>query len=147
MPESKPQTPTPFGPISDHLIPLMIRTCGVHRNPDGLWVFESEPVTFEKESTNGKGQVEIKTINMDLCVRAYNFELNLLEFGSDTDDKVEKAIKATTNDYMPSKRGYTSYSAMIATYKAKYLGVNPSDTPPQQVQVEEQSWEDFGVAN
>lgn len=147
MTEMKPLTPTPFGPISDHLIPLMTRTCGVHRNADGLWTFETEPVTFEKESTNAKGQVEIKTINMNLCVRAYNFELNLLEFGCDTDEKVEKAIRATTNEYMPSKRGYTSYSAMIANYRAKYLGVDPSETSPKQMQVEEQSWEDFGIAN
>ena len=104
---------TPFGRIPESLLSKVCLAAGI-RVKNGTWFFIPEKLEFDKETINESGKTVIKTVKVTIPIRAYNFEVHLLETGS-----LEEAIKRTDTRYLPEDRGFSSYSMLLRHLKER----------------------------
>lgn len=130
--KSQGKTTTPFGTFADALIPELCRKTGIKIVNDD-WTFISEKVPVEKEK-NGK----IINEQIYIPVRAYNFEIHLLE-----QKNVEKALAKTTDEYLPAKRGFSSYATLMADVSQKQGKIVDIDWADIAAKVQAYDQQDF----
>lgn len=123
---------TPFGTFEKKYIPDLCKKAGIKIENDD-WVFISKKLPLEKEK-NGK----MVTEDTWLPVRAYNFEIHLLE-----QKNVEKALLKTTDEYLPAKRGFSSYATLMADVGQKQGKVVDIDWADIAAKVQAYDQQDF----